>query len=391
MKNIVFRCWGIAFFIAISIATNAQTKYIFSIEKYSPEVSFVTMDSSWYVQSTVIEYKDYLVLIELPFVDYGADKSTNLYEDTTKAASFLTFLSNHYTNKPVKYVLHSHWHLHSLSGITPFFKRGTTLITTQQNWDYCTSNGLLGAYTPAKFESQIIRVSKDSSILVKTQFPIDIIYLDSTYKNKPTKDYLFFYFPKLKTIHASCMCAINEVDFTTKKDFLYSDRLTDLDRAIWSRKLDVVNLIKLERFKNINSTEINHVFSYSYFKEHLKNGKSLHQVVTLYSTLNNEKLIEKKDSIIGDAIAKKLNPEVLNTAVYECIRNKDYNKAVLLAQILNLYNPGELNYIDTMGEAYYTLGDMGKATYYDSIIKKINAQFAGGMKSWEQNNKNNAY
>ena len=391
MKNIALKVLSIAFFMGIVSGSKCQNKYYFVLEKYSPEVSFITMDSSWYVQSTVVEYKDYLVLIELPFVDYGADKSTNLYEDTLKAVSFINFLSVHFNNKPVKYVLHTHWHLHSLSGITPFLKRGATLVTTQKNWDYSVSNGLLGAYKPMEFERQIIRITKDSSILSKTKFPIDIIYLDSTYKNKPTKDYLFFYFPKLKTLHASCMAAINEVDFSTKKDYLYSDRLTDLDRAVTSRNLQVDTIIKLERFKNLNATSINHTFTYSYFKQHIKNGKSLNEVITGYTTLPNEVLIEKKDSILANAINKKLNPEVFNSAVYECIRHSEYRKAILLAQLLNLYSPGELNYIDTMGEAYYTSGDTSTASYYDSILMKRDAKFGGGIKSWEQNKKNNAY
>jgi len=391
MKKISNKLIVLLLFILPTIGIKAQGKYSFSIEKYSPEVSLVTMDSTFYVQSTVVEYPDYLVLIELPFVDYGAEITRNLHEDTAKAIGFIAFLDKNFNHKPIKYVLHSHWHLHSLSGITPFFKTGATLITTRQNWEYSTHNGLLGLQAAAKFSNQILEVSKDTFLFSKTKFPIEVLYLDSTYQNKPTKDYLFFYFPKLKTLHASCMCAINEVDFKAKKDYLYSDRLTDLHRSITSRNLTVDNFIKLERFKSLESKSVGHVFTYDYFTKHIQNGKSLHQRVSDFTNLSSIDLLTQRDSILLDAINKKLNPEIINSAVYDCIKNKQFEKAVALAQILNLFSPGELNYIDTMGEAYYDAGDMEMAKYYDSILKKKDAKFTGGIESWEQNRKSGSY
>jgi len=141
--------------------------------------------------------------------------------------------------------LSSHWHLHSLSGITPFFNQGATLVAAKTNWEYSIKNGLFGNADIKTLEKQVIQVSRDTTILNNTNFPLSVLFLDATYSNKPTKDYLFFYMPSNKCIHASCMCAMNEVDFKQRPEFIYNDRVTDLEKVIKSRNLDVEYLFKL--------------------------------------------------------------------------------------------------------------------------------------------------
>jgi len=77
--------------------------------------------------------------------------------------------------------------------------------------------------------------------------------------------------------------------------------------------------------------------------------------------------------------------------VYECIKLKEFKKAVALAQLLNLYSPGDLNLIDTMGEAYYNAGELALANYYNLLIIKKDPKFGGGIKVWEQNKINSQY
>ncbi|MBL0107092.1 MAG: hypothetical protein IPP52_07370 [Ignavibacteria bacterium] len=64
--------------------------------------------------------------------------------------------------------------------------------------------------------------------------------------------------PKNKCIHASCMCAMNEIDFTQRPEFIYNDRVTDLEKAIKSRNLEVENLFKLtaEYDKEMNTYKL---------------------------------------------------------------------------------------------------------------------------------------
>jgi len=377
--------------LAANFRAQAQNVNDFNINNYENNIFFITMDTSHSSQTTVIEYPEFLVLIELPFIDEGAGKSTDLSEDIERAEEFIKFINDKFKNKPVKFVMSSHWHLHSLSGITPFFKQGTKLITTENNWQYSIDNGFLGTLNPNDFNSDILKINKDTTLLSETNFPIQVIYLDSTYKNKPTKDYLFFYFGNNKTLHASCMCALSDIDLDTRKDYVYSDRLTDLNRVITDRNLTVENIIKLGRSKNSDGNYMTPVYSDTYMNRFMDKGKPMIQAVNEFTMISEENLIINRDSILNQIIIKKVSTQIINQAVYECIKLKEFKKAVALAQLLNLYSPGDLNLIDTMGEAYYNAGELALANYYNLLIIKKDPKFGGGIKVWEQNKINSQY
>lgn len=356
----------------------------FLLNRFSERISFIRMDSIHTSQATIIEYPDFLSIIELPFIDEGGNVSKNLHEDSVKAEEFIRFLDKTYNGKPVKYILHSHWHLHSLSGITPFFKRNVTLFTARSNWQYSINNGFLSNTDISSFTNRIEFVEKDTTILSNTEFPIHILHLDNSYRFKPTKEYLLFYFPQNKSLHASCLCAVSENELK-RKGGIYHDRLTDMRRAIESRSLDVDTIIKLGRYDQQKGTYLPPYFLFAPIRELMDNAKPYFSLIKQIADIDTLILLEKKDSLLTAAITKKIAPSLFNQAVYECIRVGEYNKAIILAHFLNLYYPGDLAYIDTMGEAYYVAGDMKMATYYDSLLKRKDPKFTGGLQAWAQN------
>ncbi len=364
-------------------------KALFTKNSYSKEISFFRTDTTHGSQSTVIEYADFLVVIELPIINEGGGKSTNLTEDIPKAKDFLHFIKKHYNNKPVKYVLSSHWHLHSLSGITPFFEQGATLLTAKTNWEYSIKNGLFGNNDISKYKKQVIEITKDTTILQKTNNPIQVLFLDETYTNKPTKDYLFFFMPKNKTMHASCMCAMSDIDFNVRKDFIYSDRVSDLSKAIQTRNLSVENLIKLtSEFDKEKKIYKNPTFTKDYFAKFVEKGKPMSSVVKEFSAYNLSFLVSKKDSILNHLTTKKISAQVINSTVYDCIKQKKYEQAVQWSQILNLYHAGEVNFMDTMGEAYYYAGNTTMAQHYHNLIFALKPTHKGGIETWAKNKEN---
>ena len=372
-----------------TISLYAQSDKEFSRTIFSKEISFVRTDTAHGSQSTVIEYPTFLIVIELPMIDEGGGRSFNLAQDIPKAERFLNYLKNEYNDKPVKYVLSSHWHLHSLSGITPFFNQGATLIAAKTNWEYSVNNGLFDKTDTKAFEKQVIQVSKDTIILENTDFPISVLFLDESYTHKPTRDYLFFYMPKNKCIHASCMCAMNEIDFTQRPEFIYNDRVTDLEKAIKSRNLEVENLFKLtaEYDKEKNTYKLP-AFNNSYFEEFKQRGTPMEAIVTGFASYDLNFIQSSKDSILCNLIAKKISAQIINATVYECIKQKAYNNAVHWAQILNLYQIGEVNFMDTMGEAYYNAGDFSIAQHISNQLAVLNPNFTNQFKVWEQNKLN---
>ena len=373
----------ISFLSIISIY--AQSSKEFSRNIFSKEISFVRTDSTHGSQSTIIEYPDFLVVIELPMINEGGGRSTNLVEDIPKSERFLNYLKEEYNNKPIKYVMTSHWHLHSLSGITPFFNEGAILISAKTNWEYSIKNGLFGDTDPKTLEKQVVQITNDTTIFKNTSFPISVLFLDETYTNKPTKDYLFFYMPENKSIHASCMCAMNEIDFTQRPDFIYSDRITDLEKAISSRNLDVETLFKLSaEFDSDEKVYKLMTFNKSYFEEFKNRGTPMAEIVKGFTSYELSVLQSSKDSILLYLILKKISAQVINSTVYACITEKEFLKAVQWAQILNLYQIGNNDFLDTMGEAYYNAGDIAMAQHISNQLAALDSNFPNQFKAWEQ-------
>lgn len=379
----VFTLWLVAKLVY------SQPKHTFTRTSFSKEISFIRFDSAQAAQSTVIEYPKFLVVIELPMIEEGAGRSTNLEEDIPKAERYLAYLEREY-RKPVKYVLSSHWHLHSLSGITPFFNKGAKLVVAKTNWEYSLDNGLLNSQDVSKFNKQVVSITRDTTLLSDTKNPIDVLFLDKSYTFKPTKDYLFFYLPASKTMHASCMCAMANIDFKQRPEFVYNDRVSDLEKAIATRKLKVENLIKLSAEYDKETKAYKPVtFTNSYFSEFKQRGTPLHVVVKNYSRCSLEKLTRQRDSILHHLVDKKISPGIINSAVYDCIREKQFTNAVEWARILNLYSVGDNSYIDTLGEACFRAGDTSMAKYYSDLLSQRDAKtFPEALKLWEKNKAN---
>lgn len=358
---------------------------LFKLTRYDQKLAFVAMDTVHSSQTTVVEYPDFLALIELPFVDAGANKASELTQDTVKAQALLHFLNKEYASKPVRYVFSSHWHLHSLSAIDPFLKQGAKLVTTAQNWNYAIMHGFNTPLDKRIYSSSVLMVKRDTLMFKKSDYPLQVLYLDSTYTNKPTKDYLFFYFPKQKRLHASCMCAITQTDLQKEKGFVYSGRLLDVKRAVESRSLTVTELIKLGRPEKELGQFVPPVFTYAYFTDYMNAGRSMAEASAEFVKLPLHSLSTAQDSLLNDMARRGMSSQILNQAVYTCIKDKQYEKAVALARLLNLYYPGVPSYIDTMGEAYYNKGDKTLAEYYNKVLLNIDPKFNGGLKAWQAN------
>lgn len=376
-------------FLSCIFSTFCKAENSFLLDTFSDRITFIRMDSVHTSQATIVEYKDFLVVIELPFIDEGGNVSKNLREDSIKAESFLYFTAQRFNGKPIKYILHSHWHLHSLSGITPFLKNGTILFTTQSSWQYSIQNGFVKNAVSQQYNNSLTFVRGDTTILSDTDFPIRLLHLDNSYRFKPTKEYLLFYFPKSFKLHASCLCAVSETELN-RKGSIYSDRLTDLQHAIAERNLHVDTIIKLGRYEQKKGNYLPPYFSYKSISQLIENNKPYFSLIKQIADIDTVILTTKRDSLLTNAISRKLPPSMFNQAVYECIRVKEYNKAIIMAHFLNLYFPGETSYIDTMGEAYFAAGDITTATYYDSLLKRKDPKFSGGLVTWEENKKSSS-
>ena len=132
IKNL---CFSLLLF-SNSVFGQSETSFI--VQKWETNhpgiesISFVRTDSSSVSQSTVLEYADFVVLLELPAVESAIRKEKNFKKETEAGNKFLTFIESYY-KKPVRFVLVSHWHSHSISGVIPFLEKGVTFHITSYN------------------------------------------------------------------------------------------------------------------------------------------------------------------------------------------------------------------------------------------------------------------
>lgn len=348
------------------------------------------MGSTSSAHCTVIEYPDFLVLHEIPNIPFKKQEQDSINLTDAKANLLLTFIDSIYSNKPIKYILNSHHHYHSLSIVTPFLEKGAKLVTAKENIKVYDKIGLFGDKMSVGYSASIIQVAADTVLLAESKNPIEVVYLKKAdYKSIPTKSYLFFNFPAQKLLATSCMVYLRDID--TKygyKGIMYNNRLLNVNKIIADKNLEVESTLQLFRFSNKNGLRQPPIFPISHFQNVLEHSWHRLELSKHFQNMSYETLTTKRDSILNYLIESDIYHIVLNHAVYELIDKKEYQKAVALAQILVNYEPNRMNEIDTLGEAYYNNGQIDIAKHYDSILKKAEPKTEDlGLAMWEKNKK----
>ena len=369
---------------------NGQEKQNFLFTKGDNNISVITMGDISSPHCTVIEYPEFLVLHEIPNIPIEKNMQDSLMTAYDKAKPLLTFIDSIYLNKPIKYILNSHHHSHSLSTVTPFLENGTKLVTTKDNIETHNKKGLFGKKTSEYYSESIIQISSDTTLLAETKNPIEILFLEkSEYNSIPTNTYLFFNFPKQKLLATSCMTYLRDLNETYGyKGIVYNNRLLNVKKIIEDKNLKVKNTLQLYKFTYESGRREPPIFSISHLENVLKHSWHRRKLSEHFQNMSYEELTTDKDNLLKYHIENDIYHIILNHAVYELIVKKDYPKAVLLAQILLLYEPNRIDYIDTLGEAHYNNGQISMAKYYNEIIKvsKSNTKDMG-LIMWETNQK----
>jgi len=366
----------ILLFTFLSFSLQAQERFV--REKHE-NLSFVTLDTLGFGQSTIIEYDNFLVLIEIPLVSWEFPVPA-----AERGDKYLAYLNETFPNKPVKYIISSHWHPHSLSYLFPLLEKDTKLIVTSYNLDESIKQGYLSEEKYAGISRNIMRTDKDTVLLQETDYPLHLIYLDSSYEKMPTTDYLCVYFPVHQIVHTSCLCYLRDIDYDTVKMYAYSERLLDVERMIQEKELTVKSIIRLDS-KVTADGSVSCLFPHSYVHNIMTNGKSPQEMIDHYATLEMDVLFHKQDSLLKELIEQKEQPILLNQAAYQCLENKETEKAIKLAQLLNLFYPGSARYMNTLGECHYIYGNEKEALYYNGCIKRSDKEGKYGLSVWKEN------
>lgn len=353
----------------------AQTQYN-TLHKVADGLHFMYYDSSR-SKSVVLEMDNYLTLIEVPVLDHGGGV-TNLKEDYAGGEKVLRTLSHYFPNKPLRYVLNSHWHQHSLSALNAFLKNGVIWYTTPSTYHRILA---FADTTSIKIGKNVHLVQQDSLTLGDASNSVVLHYFrQRDFPNAPTEEYLYFYLPRYNYLHCGCMFT-RSASARFKEKEIITGRAEDLHRLIKQRGLSPTALIRLPREKDYPED----MQAYTVLEQLLKNGVRTSDIINQYMYLPDSTLLHHTDRIATTAIAEKTPAGIFNTLAYQSLSAEKLPRAIAYAHIQALINPANPNVWDTLGEMYWAMGAFDIARYYERQSRLIDPKFKeGGAEAWEK-------
>lgn len=324
-------------------------------------------------KSAVIEFKNFIVLLEMPF----AYSNSNIYDHQNEGKELLNYLQTSFPRKPLRYVVSSHWHPHSISSITPFLNAGVKILCTKSN--LATLKPIIDSNTYMRHHNNIILLEEDSMIISDRSNSL-ILYkiLKKDYSYLPTEEFIYAYNPKNRLLQTSCMYQTLGNTKVRGKEMI-SGRTENLYSFIQSKNLSVSKMLCTENFFD----ETDHMISYDTLELLMKTGISMLYLEKQICSISEDIFKDKKDSLIKAFINDPVPFSILNRSVYTMLKNREFNKALSLAQVQALLNPSDPNIWDTLGEVYYFMGETAIALKYEKQCKKMNPQYKGGMEIWK--------
>ncbi len=382
MKRTVNLIAAMVFIFTGTIFTSAQQD-LNRIERSKERLYFMYYDSS-NSKSTIVEYDDFVVLIEVPVKDEGGG-ATNMKDHIEGGVKAIRTIEKQFPGKPIKYVIHSHWHPHSISAVAPFLENGSKLITTMEN--YSIIKKYMDESVKEKYRSNVIfaeadpRSAGDSLVIDEPGNRIVIHYLKkSEYPNLPTIDYLYCYLPNYNLLHCACMYNKWTGEPVEGKEML-TGREEDLHRFLTEKNIKPEHLIRL----NNEKSEPGNMLPFSGLDDVVKNGIRASDILNRYTVLSEQELKERFDAIAEEIVNNNIPVSLMNTAAYQMIRSNDLGRALVFAKLQAMINPSDPNSWDTLGEVYYFMGKLESARRCSKEAKEIDPSFSqGGEKVWEE-------
>jgi hypothetical protein len=337
-----------------------------------------TKEKKLVTKSTIVEFRDFIVLIEMPISNDGAE-AKQLSDHTTEGEQVLQSLKGYFPAKPLKYVLSTHWHPHSISSVTPFISRKITLVTTSANFERireCIDSTTFVQY------SKYIRYADTDSIIIQDKTNIIVAYHIENRNNPhlPTKDFLYFYLPRYNALHISCMYYRYDNKFVAGKELIYG-RNEDLSRFIVSKQFRPDHLIRTRA----DQEETNGMIPYTRLQHIMETGITMTTIRDHFLNMSTTLLNTKTDSIVRAALVNAVPLSTFSTVINEALKKNDLPQALSFAKIQALLNPSDAASWDTYGKIYYFLGEKELAKVYEAQSKKINPHYApSGQTVWEK-------
>lgn len=366
----------IVLFLILPVLIFSQSDALNKITDAGNGIYFMYYDSS-NSKSTIVEFEDFVTLIEAPVKDQGGN-ATELRDHSAGGEKILRTLKNKFPGKPLKYLLHSHWHAHSISTINPFLKAGVKVVTTELNYSvikkFVDTAGIKNYKENLVFVSDSLEIRDGKNQITAYRFS------KKDFPNVPTEDYLFFYLPEQNLMHCACMYNKWEGEPVDGKEML-TGREEDLYKFLGMKGIKPEFLIRLSKEKK----EANDMQPISGLENVVNNGIKGSDIMKEFMAIEQRSLDENPDAFLQDIIRRKIPSSIINSTVYSLLRKKELHKALSFARLQALLNPSDPNSWDTYGEVYYFLGENELAQYYEKQSKRVDPEYtSGGMEVWKK-------
>ena len=341
-----------------------------TIRKVDDGLYFMDFEGS-NAKSTIVEFADFVAVIEVPVKDEGGG-ARKLEEHAEGGERVLRSLARQFPDKPLEYVLSSHWHPHSLSSLAPFLAHGVTVVTTKANFDKLGE--MLGSSPPAAAPKGVWFVTGDSfEIKDAANRIVAHRFAKKDYTATPTEDYLYFELPKYDAMHCGCMYSKWDGGPVMGRDVVTS-REEDLYRFMETRGIRHSRLIRLNR----ETDALDERLPFSRLESVVRTGLPSREITAKYRPLTIDALRTDRALIAARAVKDNIPPGTFNTLAYECLRKQDLSRALEFAMLQTLVAPASGNAWDTLGEMYYAAGEVDVARAFERASRKVQPEFTGG-------------
>jgi hypothetical protein len=363
-----------------SAAAPATTDGVNTLRRADDGLYFMDFEGSK-SKGTVVEFETFVVLIEVPVADEGGG-ARRLDDHQADGEKVLRTLRLAFPGKPLRYVLSSHWHPHSLSALRPFLAAGTTVITTRANFDRLremlgpNATGAAQAPDGLQFiDSERFEIRDARNAIVAHRFE------KKDYPATPTDDYLFFHLPRYDALHCGCMYSKWTGPPVDGRPLLTA-REEDLQAFIVRSGLQVRQLIRLNREPNGTDERL----PYARLAEVAAHGIRSQELAERYRPLTLDALRTRRAELVARALAGGIPARTFNTLAYECAARNDLARAVEFATLQALIAPKDPNAWDSLGEMYYLAGEVDAARALEKTSREVDPEFKeGGEAAWKEN------
>lgn len=299
-----------------------------------------TLTSDAHANKAVIgEFDRFLVVIEFP-------------QNDTLANAIIDEARARFPKKPIRYVLHSHHHLHSISGFDPFLRRTQAkLVTSPYN------------------AAEVARLTRDTLALKQRLVVNDSVFTVKDRRNRlvahvipqsgyavPTKEYNLVYFPRQELLISGCLFNKPLTYYEVVNARKPALKKIIADRRLAVRTLLPTNTCSANGFEDVCSVEM--------LDSTLVKGIKPDEFADALQGHSIEYLESRTDSLTDEMrnIPRSFDYMICGNTL-KTLR-KDYNRAMLVFKCLTKVYPKEADSYFFIGECYELKGYRLEAIAY---------------------------